>query len=87
MINNHHLTQKETAQKLGVTPAAVCQYVSGKRGKIRIIDKKILQEIDVSANNIIEKGQSQIVLETCRICKIMRQSRIFSFFCNACDTE
>ena len=87
MINNHNLTQKETAHKLGVTPAAVCQYVSGKRGKIRIIDKKILKEIDVSANNIIEKGQRQIVQETCRICRIMRESGIFSFFCDACDID
>ena len=32
MINDFGLTQKETAQKLGITPAAVCQYVSKKRG-------------------------------------------------------
>ncbi|MFO8078587.1 MAG: helix-turn-helix domain-containing protein [Thermoplasmatota archaeon] len=87
MINNHDLTQKETAEKLGVTPAAICQYVSGKRGKIRIIDKKILKEIDSSAKKIIEKGPSIVVHETCRICKIMRGSGIFSFYCDACNPD
>ena len=38
MIINYGLSQKEAANKLGVTPAAVCQYVSKKRGKIKIID-------------------------------------------------
>ena len=87
MINNNNLTQKETAEKLGVTPAAICQYVSGKRGKIRIIDKKILKEIDSSARKIIEKGPSIVVSETCRICKIMRSSGIFSFYCDACNPK
>ena len=84
MINNYDLTQKETAEKLGMTPAAICQYVSGKRGKIKIIDKKILSEIDASAEKIINNGQGQIVHETCRICTIIRQSGIFSFFCDSC---
>ncbi len=87
MISNYELSQKETAKKLGVTPAAICQYVSGKRGKIRIIDKKILKEIDISAKVIIENGPANVVQETCRICKIMRKSGIFSFYCDACSPE
>ena len=39
MINNFGLNQKEAAKKLGVTPAAVCQYLSKKRGKIKILNK------------------------------------------------
>jgi len=35
MINKFGLSQKEAALKLGVTPAAVCQYISKKRGKIK----------------------------------------------------
>ena len=38
MINNFGLNQKEAAKNLGVTPAAVCQYLSKKRGKIKIVD-------------------------------------------------
>ena len=87
IIKNFELNQKETARKLGVTPAAVCQYLSKKRGKIKIIDENILREISISAKRIIEDEGSSVVGETCRICKIMRSEGIFSFFCDACDVD
>ena len=31
MINDFGLSQKEAAEKLGITPAAVCQYLSNKQ--------------------------------------------------------
>ncbi len=85
MIKKYGLSQKQTAAKLGITPAAVCQYLSKKRGKIKIIDENILNEIDKSAKIIIENGSDSIVKETCRICKIMRTEGIFQFFCSTCE--
>lgn len=86
MINDYGLTQKEAAEKLGITPAAVCQYISRKRGKIEIRDELVLKEIKVSAENIINNGGGNyIVLETCRICKILRSRPNFNLFCEACD--
>jgi len=85
MINKFGLSQKETALKLGLTPAAVCQYISKKRGKIKIIDKNILKEIDKSAKIIMDNGSHSTVNETCRICKIMRKEGLFQFFCNSCE--
>ena len=87
IIKNFGLNQKETAKKLGVTPAAVCQYLSKKRGKIKIIDEKILKEITISAERIIQDDGNSVVAETCRICKIMRSRGVFPFFCNACDID
>ena len=87
MINEYRLNQKQTAEKLGVTPAAISQYISGKRGKVKIIDEKILREINLSAKKIIDKGENAVIGETCRICKIMRTSGLFSFYCDACTTE
>ena len=87
MIKDYGLTQKEAAKKLGVTPAAVCQYLSKKRGKIKILDKKILEEIRISAGRIIQNEKMVVTSETCRICKILRNSGVFSFFCNTCDSE
>jgi len=87
MINEFGLTQKETAKKLGVTPAAISQYISKKRGKIKIIDKNILREINASAKHIIKHGENSVVKETCRLCTIMRNEGIFSFFCSSCDKE
>ena len=85
MINDYGLSQKETAEKLGITPAAVCQYVSRKRGRVDISNKTILNEIKTSAKSIIESGDGAVISETCRICKILRASPEFSLFCKACD--
>ena len=41
MINDFGLTQKEAAAKLEITPAAVCMYLSNKRGNIKIREKKL----------------------------------------------
>ena len=85
MINDFGLTQKETATKLGITPAAVCQYVSRKRGRVNISNNLVLNEIKSSAKCIIENGDGSVISETCRICKILRSSPEFSLFCKACD--
>lgn len=85
MINDFGLSQKETAEKLGITPAAVCQYLSKKRGKIDLTDDGLLDEIKISAKNIIDNGNGTIIPETCRICKLLRKSDEFSMLCAACD--
>ena len=77
MINKFGLSQKETAQKLGITPAAVCQYVSKKRGKNDITDDIFLKEIKISAERIVKDGDRVVIKETCRICKIMRNNGCF----------
>jgi len=87
MINDYGLSQKETAEKLGITPAAICQYVSKKRGKIAITDDVILNEIKVSAKKIIKNGNGRVISETCRICKILRKGETFSSVCEACDSD
>lgn len=87
MITNFGLTQKEAATKLGITPAAVCQYVAKKRGKIKIIDGGVLEEIKISAQRIIKNETIVVVPETCRICKILRERGLFSFSCMSCDDE
>jgi predicted transcriptional regulator len=85
MIKDFGLSQKETAEKLGITPAAVCQYVSRKRGRIDIQDTSVLEEVKMSAKNIIDNGGISVLSETCRICKIFRNSPQFSLFCKSCD--
>jgi len=71
MINNFDLNQKEAAKKLGVTPAAVSQYFSKKRGKFKITDKEILEEIKISAERIILQENMVVIPETCRICRLL----------------
>jgi predicted transcriptional regulator len=85
MIKDFGLSQKETAERLGITPAAVCQYISKKRGRIEISDTDLLGQIKQSAQNIIENGGNSVIPETCRICKLLRASGEFDLFCPGCD--
>jgi predicted transcriptional regulator len=87
MITHFGLNQKEAAEKLGVTPAAVCQYISKKRGKIKIVDNEILVEIKLSAERIIKHSESVVTNETCRICKIMQNKGIFPYHCENCNLD
>lgn len=79
LINNFGLSQKEAAEKLGITPSAVSQYVSKKRGKITIMDEKIIKEIKLSAKKINEKGELVLNSELCKICKILKSEGFFKF--------
>lgn len=74
MMDDFGLSQKETAEKLGISSAAVCQYMSRKRARIEITDDHLLNEIRCSAENIINNGNGQILSETCRLCKIIRSN-------------
>ncbi len=85
MIHDFGLNQKDAAEKLGITPAAVCQYISRKRGRLKISNKLILDEIKISAGNIIENGGNYIIPETCRICKLIRSSQLMELDCPSCD--
>ena len=71
MVNEFGLSQKEVAQQLELSPAAICQYVSKKRGNLIDIDKKLLEEIKKSVELIINDDKN-LISETCRICKFMQ---------------
>ncbi|MBN1861328.1 MAG: transcriptional regulator [Candidatus Thermoplasmatota archaeon] len=74
LIKEYKLSQREAAEKLGLTPAAICQYLSKKRGKEDIFDKKIIQEITISAERIMKNNGGTVVVETCRICRLVQKN-------------
>jgi predicted transcriptional regulator len=72
LIKDHGLTQRKAAEKLGITEAAVSQYVSKKRGDSKLTDTRIRREIKESTKRII-KGDIQVMkTEVCRICHLLR---------------
>ena len=87
LIQDFGLSQKESAEKLKVTPAAICQYISKKRGKNQIDDIDLLEEIKKSSEIIINKGEKSIIIEICRICKLMRERDLISFSCENCKDD
>lgn len=66
------LKQQEIATNLGLTVPAVSQYITGKRGKDVDFGKKIIQEIQVSSENIIE-NRRVMVSEIQRICTLVKK--------------
>ena len=87
MINDFGLSQNETAEKIGITPAAVSQYLSGKRAKEDIIDENVLKEIHKSTEKIIKLGEGAMASETCRLCKYISKNEIFPMICNYCKNR
>lgn len=81
MIKQFGLSQRETAEKLGITPAAVSQYLSHKRGKNDILDESIVQHLTVSVERIIKNDGEVVVIETCRICRLIQKSKEFTIIC------
>jgi len=75
LIKQYGLSQREAAEKLGLTPAAICQYLSKKRGKTDIFDDTIIEEITISAQRIMQNNGSTVIVETCRICKIVQKKQ------------
>jgi hypothetical protein len=66
------LSQKEVSKLLGITPAAVSQYVSKKRGyKIGFKDV-VKDEIRKLANDIIQGSVDNLALRICEICIKLR---------------
>jgi hypothetical protein len=84
MITKFGLNQKEAAEKLGITPAAVCQYLSHKRGRTNINDEELLKEITHSAERIIHNENADVIEETCRICRLLMEKGVFPVACKTC---
>jgi predicted transcriptional regulator len=75
LIKEFGLSQREAAEKLGLTPAAVCQYLSKKRAKTDAFDDTIIAEITISARRIMKNDESDVVVETCRICRLIQKKQ------------
>jgi predicted transcriptional regulator len=82
LLDDYNFKQVEIAKVLGVTKAAVNQYLSSKRGENffnLIKDKKtknlLSKEIKKTASAIV-KSQSTIDIELCRLCNVIKSNKI-----------
>jgi predicted transcriptional regulator len=72
LIKDYGLTQRKAAEKLGITEAAVSQYVSKKRGDLKVTDVRMRREIKESTKRIMKGDILVMKTETCRICHLLR---------------
>lgn len=75
LMKQFGLSQREAAEKLGVTPAAICQYHAKKRGRQDSFDEEIIQEITISAQRIMKNNGTTTVIETCRLCRLVQKTK------------
>lgn len=72
------VSQREAAEKLGLTQAAVSQYLSKKRGSDDFDEVSLLNELtDEFAQELAEEdvGEKERVLGLCNICIELRSSK------------
>ena len=98
-INEHKLSQKEAANILGLTEAAVSQYVHSKRAKEVVFSDNVVVEIRKSAHKIIagKNSKQTVVAEIYRIsnlttvkhilCDLHRSQSKDLANCNICFDE
>jgi predicted transcriptional regulator len=75
LVNDLGFKQAEAARKLGLTDAAVSQYLSKKRANAKIDQKKIVTEIKKSAMKISKcEGIEVVADEICRLCRAITEA-------------
>ncbi len=72
------ISQKEVSKMLGITPPAVSQYVSKKRGYNIEFREDIREAIGKLADDLIEKKVDNLVKRICEICRMLQDDE------NAC---
>lgn len=75
LINKYKKSQKECADMLGLTEAAVSQYKKEKRAKDVVFNNKILNEIEKSAR-VINDNQKKLMNELHRLSNLINMKKI-----------
>lgn len=85
LINRYKLRQIDVAKMLGVTQAAVSQYLRGARGNVidLMADPEIMRIVDRLTEGLVNKDLSkkEVSLLACEICYLARKKKLF------CESE
>ena len=69
------MSQKEIAERLGITQTAVSQYIKDKRGKGIPINKDVRKSIKVLAKQVmVEQTPNETIPGICMVCAIVKSS-------------
>ncbi len=78
-ISEYGLKQKRVAECLGMTEAAISQYLKSKRGNEIKFSEKAMKEIKKSAKAVIE-SKSDMIKEIYGLCGSLRKSKAMCDF-------
>ena len=82
-LRKEGMKQKEIATAIGLTEAAVSQYLKKKRGEETHFSKDVLDEIGKSAR-LIAADNTKVRSETQRLLKMISETR---FICGVCHNH
>ena len=79
LIENHDLKQVEVAEIMGITQAAISQYIRGERGAMIDLSSqkinKMISNIAVQLKNRDSSGQA-IITNFCAACQLIRKKKL-----------
>jgi predicted transcriptional regulator len=78
LVQEFGLSQRETARRLGLTDAAVSQYLSEKRGTTRVENEALKKDIHEAASRIAEGKGDPVVAELCLICSHFKERKLLN---------
>jgi len=75
LVKDKKLSRKKVCELLDLTPAALTQYVQGKRGKGIKLSKKEKEKIHEMGDFLLgrKKSPKKFMEKSCEICKVMRK--------------
>lgn len=78
LVKEKKIPRKKVCETLDLTPAALSQYVKGKRGKGIKLSKKEKQQIHEMGDYLFDgkKGKKDFISKSCEICKTMRKKGV-----------
>ena len=85
-INEYGLKQKKAAECLGITEAAISQYLKSKRGSEIKFSDKALKEIKNSAKDVIE-NKEDVMKKIYDLCVSFKKSKVLCDFHRMMDKK
>ena len=81
LVKKHNQTYQKVGDMLGISKAAISQYLSNKRANKIKFPSQLQKEIEKSANIILKDGKKSVR----EIQKILKTVRLKKFTCDLCE--
>lgn len=82
LVNEKAIRQREVARMMGITDAAVSQYIKGKRGNYFKFDEKTKGKIHKISDTLVDHYKehkqhngSEFMVDACNMCRELRSSK------------
>ncbi|WGI16677.1 helix-turn-helix domain-containing protein [Methanonatronarchaeum sp. AMET-Sl] len=70
------MSQQKVSEIIGITPAAISQYVSGKRGYEMEFKGEVREKIQDFAQQTYNQGEADVLQGVCSICDVVKENGV-----------